>query len=143
VPKETVEQRVARAVTAWIEASGLNPTEIHKQTGLSRETIYRINRGESLPSTDALIRIAEAVKATPGQLLDGVLPNGTMPQEAYQGRPGAPSAAVDRAALAQELEDLEEIGRTAYQALGLYQRLSERVAALESVLQPQGKRASG
>jgi transcriptional regulator with XRE-family HTH domain len=53
---------------------GLTPTSLHKQTAVSRAEIYRMLKATSLPSGDILVRIAEAVKMSPGLLLDGFVP---------------------------------------------------------------------
>jgi transcriptional regulator with XRE-family HTH domain len=67
---------IASAVKAWIEFAGLNPTDLHKRTGIARNTLYEIMAGKRAPSLDVLERIAPEIGTTPGKLVDGVLPTG-------------------------------------------------------------------
>jgi transcriptional regulator with XRE-family HTH domain len=53
----------------------LTPTALQKRTGISRETVYAIKKGERLPSIDVLERLANEMGTTAGRMLEGGLPD--------------------------------------------------------------------
>jgi transcriptional regulator with XRE-family HTH domain len=64
-------ERLGSSIRVALQNAKLNVMALHKRTGISRETIYRIMRGQSLPSLDVLLRIAAELKVSPGALIDG------------------------------------------------------------------------
>lgn len=66
--------KIGLALVKWMDRAGVVITDLHKRTGISRETIYRIRRGETLPSLEILDRIARELGTTAGSLADGKLP---------------------------------------------------------------------
>lgn len=64
-----------------MEHRGLNPSDIHKKTGLSRDVVYRLcddepasaDDAKGLPALGSIIAIADVLGITPAHLLDGGL----------------------------------------------------------------------
>jgi transcriptional regulator with XRE-family HTH domain len=77
---EDVRARLARSLTAAMARCGLTVSALYKQTGVSRAEIYRLLGGKSLANGEILVRIADAVKMSPGLLLDGYVPEDPKPQ---------------------------------------------------------------
>lgn len=67
-------KRLGETVSAWMDRLQLSITDLHKQTGISRQTLYRVSKGEVWPTLDVLERLAEAFGITPGALIDGQSP---------------------------------------------------------------------
>jgi transcriptional regulator with XRE-family HTH domain len=63
--------RLGASIKTALQNAKLTVTALHKRTGISRETIYRIMRGQTLPSLDVLLRIAAELEVSAGALLDG------------------------------------------------------------------------
>jgi len=51
------------------QAKGLSQAELAEHVDLSANYISLLERGQKLPTIDALVRLAKAVDATPGELL--------------------------------------------------------------------------
>jgi transcriptional regulator with XRE-family HTH domain len=65
-----IARHLASALETLMKARDVSVTDLHKRTGISRETIYRILRAASLPTTDVLLRLANEFRVSPGALLD-------------------------------------------------------------------------
>ncbi|MDW9823493.1 MULTISPECIES: helix-turn-helix domain-containing protein [Sinorhizobium] len=61
-----MKQEEFAAIIAGLESQGMTPTEIARESGLSRMTVWRIANGEtSRPSYDTVIRLKSlAVRRT-------------------------------------------------------------------------------
>ena len=70
---EPAIRRLSVALKVAMKARDLTVTDLHKRTGIGRETIYRILRAEALPTTDIIIRLAAELKVSPGALLDNTV----------------------------------------------------------------------
>jgi len=68
-----VAKQLSLALNTLMKERDLSITALHKRTGISRETLYRIRRAESLPTTDILLRLASELRVSPGSLLDNAL----------------------------------------------------------------------
>ena len=73
---ETVllRERIGIAFKAWMQHARLGPTAIHKQTGISRETIHAIRDGKRVPQIEVLTMIAPLLGTTAGAIMDGIVP---------------------------------------------------------------------
>jgi len=88
--------------------AGLNPTDLHKRTGLSRDVIYRLVKGEGFPAIATLIAVGDVLGVEAPALLDGALPPpGTAPTRPLDGLSALPGSPAESAALAQLRSDLE------------------------------------
>jgi transcriptional regulator with XRE-family HTH domain len=67
---ERIAKQLSLALKTLIKERDLSVTALHKRTGISRETLYRIFRRESLPTTEILLRSADEFDISPGALLD-------------------------------------------------------------------------
>jgi len=63
--------KLGLSIKEALENAGLTVLALHKRTGIGRETIYRIMRGQKLPTLDVLLRIATELGVSPGALIDG------------------------------------------------------------------------
>lgn len=77
--------------------ANLTVTALHKRTGISRETIYRVLRGESMPSLEVLQRLAVELRVSLGELVDGKI---------TPSKPGS-SASFDSKSLSAKLNELQ------------------------------------
>jgi transcriptional regulator with XRE-family HTH domain len=102
-PDPAGDPTLAAAATAWFEKSELSVTDLHKRTGMSRQTIYRVLDG--LPTgAETLRRFATELGATAGALIDGI-----MPAEEAKPRSGHPAIRAEPdAELQQEVGELEK-----------------------------------
>lgn len=68
---QTAARRLGETLKVALANAGLSITDMHKRTGISRQTIYRMLDGDTLPSLDVLIRLAAELNVSAGALLDG------------------------------------------------------------------------
>jgi transcriptional regulator with XRE-family HTH domain len=104
---EDVRARLARSLTAAMARCGLTVSALYKQTGVSRAEIYRLLGGKSLANGEILVRIADAVKMSPGLLLDGYVPEDPKPQTLDRQR-WLEGQAAKVPALERDLSELED-----------------------------------
>ena len=106
----------------------LNPTDLYKATGISRETIYAIKDGRRLPSIDVLERLGAELGVSPGQLADGALP------EAHD--PNAKPAIASAFSLFHGDPALERLIREAVATALREARAIDRLQELEGKVDP-------
>lgn len=58
-----------------MSAKRLSPTDLHKRTGVARNTLYKALAGDGIIATRTLYVLARELGATIGQIVDGVPPS--------------------------------------------------------------------
>lgn len=69
--KDEIRARIASSVRAERAREGLTQTELAARSGLNRSYISEIEGGDRMPSAWVVVRLAEALEATVGELLGG------------------------------------------------------------------------
>jgi predicted DNA-binding transcriptional regulator AlpA len=142
-PDDATRQAIARTAKAWMAHRRLNPTDLHKRTGLSRDVIYRLTdeRGsKGFPDVPSLVAFAREVGITPGQLLDGVQPPegiSMLPASEPLGTESRSPQPGDRELLEALNRLTDEVERLANQA----DRQEARIRALEAAKPPARSRS--
>jgi transcriptional regulator with XRE-family HTH domain len=67
---EKVARHLAGSLKRLMKERDLSISLLNKRTGVSRETLYRILRAESLPTTDVLLRLASELGISAASLLE-------------------------------------------------------------------------
>jgi transcriptional regulator with XRE-family HTH domain len=91
---ERVAKQLAVTLKALMKERDLTISALHKRTGIGRETLYRILRHESLPTTEVLLRLAAELEVPPAALLDSRAV-------------GAPKTPVEECAIFAALQSIE------------------------------------
>jgi transcriptional regulator with XRE-family HTH domain len=65
-----VARHLANTLKSLIKERDLSISPLNKRTGISRGTLYRILRAESLPTSDELLRLAEKLGVLPASLIE-------------------------------------------------------------------------
>jgi transcriptional regulator with XRE-family HTH domain len=67
----TVESNILdyRQIRTWRESAGLSQTELARQAGIGRSTLYLIEDGLLDTRVSTLLKIADALKISPARLL--------------------------------------------------------------------------
>ena len=68
----SVKAKFGKVVREIRQERGLTQEKLAELAEVDRTYVYRIETGKRSPSIEVLFRIAEALKMTPGQLLDKV-----------------------------------------------------------------------
>ena len=72
---ETLQSaRIAAALRAWMDAASLSIMDLHKRTGISRNTIDQYLKGSRLARIAILEAVARELGTTAGKLIDGIMP---------------------------------------------------------------------
>jgi transcriptional regulator with XRE-family HTH domain len=66
---DSIQQKIARRLKTHRENANMSQLEIANATGIAVNTYARLERGESLPSTLTLIKIAKALNIKTSDIL--------------------------------------------------------------------------
>ncbi len=65
-----VAHHLASTLKSAMKERDISISLLNKRTGISRETLYRILRAESLPTTEVLLRLAAELHVSPASFIE-------------------------------------------------------------------------